>query len=516
MAKRFVDVIHIATQSLPLAAQLAPDYRYLWAAVDDGEIIPGQPLFKKGHWNATFRDAVVLIDANSPWLNDPDKLSRLPSNRIIVDANCELDGVAGRTLDLKGAARVDFSDVTHLAEVINYNYYQPMNTYKIDFPEFVVDPDFKGNIHQEGEAYREFSGDFGADWVRVGAVRQVMWVGTYAGQDVMVENATTGSLEVKGEVLTFDGIDPNLQNRYEASGPEMRVGVPVAQKQQPRGMQFQLFVRGKGTLRLGDIHFRRTRQEYGATLVGGEKIIDPEGSQLEVQAYFDAGDLKPPLAVYFSGYQTAEKFEGFGMMRRMGTPFILIMDPRLEGGAFYLGSEQFETRVAQYIQGKLDALGFSSDELILSGISMGTYAALFYGARLNPHAIVVGKPLIHLGTIARNTRINRPADFGTSLDMLLIDEGGTSHRDIKNLDDRFWRTFRTGNFGKTTFAVAYMLDDDYDKGAFPALQKYLKDHYATVRIWSKGFVGRHNDDTASVVDFFTGRYNHLLETDFGR
>ena len=30
--------------------------------------------------------------------------------------------------------------------------------------------------------------------------------------------------------------------------------------------------------------------------------------------YFNPGDLKPPLAVYFSGYRSAEGFEGRGMM----------------------------------------------------------------------------------------------------------------------------------------------------------------------------------------------------------
>lgn len=45
---------------------------------------------------------------------------------------------------------------------------------------------------------------------------------------------------------------------------------------------------------------------------------------------------KPPLNVYFSGYRPAEGFEGYFMMNKMNAPFILIGDPRLEGGSFYL------------------------------------------------------------------------------------------------------------------------------------------------------------------------------------
>jgi accessory secretory protein Asp2 len=147
---------------------------------------------------------------------------------------------------------------------------------------------------------------------------------------------------------------------------------------------------------------------------------------------------------------------------------------------------------------------------------MGTFASLYYGARLNPHGIIVGKPLVHLGTIAQNNRIKRPNEFGTSLDMLLLLQGGTSHADIKALNDRFWKQFRQGHFANTTFAFAYMFDDDYDQDAFPSVQADLKNRYPTVRIWQKGFVGRHNDETAGVVNWFLGRYSHMLAQDFGR
>ena len=33
--------------------------------------------------------------------------------------------------------------------------------------------------------------------------------------------------------------------------------------------------------------------------------------------------MKPPLNVYFSGYRTAEGFEGYYMMKRMNAPFYL-------------------------------------------------------------------------------------------------------------------------------------------------------------------------------------------------
>ena len=41
------------------------------------------------------------------------------------------------------------------------------------------------------------------------------------------------------------------------------------------------------------------------------------------------------------------------------------------------------------IQNALDFLGFKHDELILSGLSMGSFGALYYAAQLEPAAVVV-------------------------------------------------------------------------------------------------------------------------------
>ena len=157
--------------------------------------------------------------------------------------------------------------------------------------------------------------------------------------------------------------------------------------------------------------------------------------------YFHPGDLKPPLNVYFSGYRTAEGFEGYFMMKRMNAPFILIADPRIEGGAFYLGSENYEQAIRKVIQNALDYLGFANNQLILSGLSMGSFGALYYATKLNPAAVIVGKPLINLGTIANNMKLVRPNDFGTSLDILRLNQNGITNKDVVQLDNHFGSKF---------------------------------------------------------------------------
>ena len=236
--------------------------------------------------------------------------------------------------------------------------------------------------------------------------------------------------------------------------------------------------KGKGTLFIGAIHKRWSRLELGQFILGGKRYSD-ENKQ-EFIHYFHPGDLKPPLNVYFSGYRTAEGFEGYFMMKRMNAPFILIADPRIEGGAFYLGSENYEQAIRKVIQNALDYLGFANNQLILSGLSMGSFGALYYATKLNPAAVIVGKPLINLGTIANNMKLVRPNDFGTSLDILRLNQNGITNKDVVQLDNHFWKQIQHSDLSMTTFAIAYMEHDDYDKYAFQDLLPVLTKQHARV------------------------------------
>ena len=63
-------------------------------------------------------------------------------------------------------------------------------------------------------------------------------------------------------------------------------------------------------------------------------------------------------------------------------------------------------------------LGFTRDQVILSGISMGSFGALYYGCDIMPHAMILGKPLASIGDVAANERLRRPGGFPTSLDVV--------------------------------------------------------------------------------------------------
>ena len=154
---------------------------------------------------------------------------------------------------------------------------------------------------------------------------------------------------------------------------------------------------------------------------GGEKHIT--SAREEVFSYFDPGDMRPPLTVYFSGYKTQEGFEGYYMMRKMGCPFLLIAEARLEGGGFYMGSEEYENLLLEVIERSRKELGFTRHQVLLAGMSMGSFGALYYGCDIRPHAILLGKPLASIGDVASNEKLFRPGVFPTSLDVCGIYAG---------------------------------------------------------------------------------------------
>ncbi len=277
-------------------------------------------------------------------------------------------------------------------------------------------------------------------------------------------------------------------------------------------LSLEIWAGGTGCLTVGNLHFRESRDGIGEFIPGGVRHSDSMGD--EFFSYLDPGDCDPPLCVYFSGYRNQEGFEGYGMMRELGVPFLLLSDPRLEGGAFYVGSREYEENLERTIREALSKLGFTNKQLILSGLSMGTYGAMYYGASLLPHAILAGKPLMNGGTIAAVQRTIRPGVFNTAMDVLLKMEGRTDDIGVRNLDQRMWLRFDKADFSDTKFAIAYMQQDDYDPGAYERILEHLQRKKTC--IYGKGFPGRHNDNSQGVVQWFKSQYRKILREDYGR
>ena len=330
--------------------------------------------------------------------------------------------------------------------------------------------------------------------------------------ELWLTQVTEGDCNLRLKLVKFLTGSVDLIEAVELVEISGRATPIIIESNRDLSVSVSLEAKGKGKARIGKFHWRESRLEQGLFLPGGKRIVDSYGDELIY--YFHPGDLKPPLNVYFSGYRSLEGFEGFFMMEQLGSPFLLIGDPRLEGGAFYMGSEEYEQAMVQTIQKHLDYLGFTNQQLVLSGLSMGTYGALYYGALLEPAAIVLGKPLASIGTVALNGMLVRPTEFYTSFDVVYALTQYNNRMAARQVDERFWQQFKKGNFNQTLFAIAYMQQDDYDATAYYDVLVNLEESRS--RVISKGFVGRHNDDSAGIFDWFFKQYQLIMQDQFQR
>ncbi|MFT8410491.1 MAG: accessory Sec system protein Asp2 [Schleiferilactobacillus perolens] len=523
MSERTRYIIHIGAQALPdLEAKLpkAEQYVHLTEPTDtivvDSEEDP-LPLFGKRGLQSVFRNALFLLDKTATILDQPDLLTQLPANGIVLDEKITLTGEAADVLKLKQAVILNIFDTKSLADHIVHDWFGGQEGLKIDPDSVTVAPSFHGTIQQTGHVEVAYTGQFGDEWTPLIYWRMTAWLihdrylhfwpeCTYSAQTADIRFVVTMMDMQTGEVtqtITLDGKDADQGVTFFSTEKDQVFGV-------------QMLAKGHGTIHLGQLHLRHARRQYGVMFQGGQRLTTADPLNSELMVYFDAGDLKPPLNVYFSGYRTAEGFEGNFMMQTLGAPFLLICDSRLEGGGFYYGNEELEQAVKKTIQQTLQRLQFRPDQLILSGISMGTTPALYYGAQIKPRGIIVGKPLVNVGSIAENARIRRPNDFETALDVVLAQEGNTTPTSAETLNQRFWNVFKQGDFTKTTIAIAYMLQDDYDREAFPDMYQYLTGGEKNVRLLHKGRIGRHNDDTTGVINWFLQQYKLILSDQFGR
>ncbi|GAK31176.1 hypothetical protein WOSG25_080080 [Weissella oryzae SG25] len=437
-------------------------------------------------------------------------LTKFPSYQIFYEGYATLTPEQERILKLKGAKKVNLIDGgSEFIAFINENYTGSWGT-SIDNSMVEISKNFAGTVTKKGAAYLSLAGDFGTDYQQV-LLWKNRWVPTGKIR-IHVESAAQGDdidyffrayYIQAGVAKTWDFTKSDI----EANKVFRDIGFPDF------AINIAVMAKGKGQIELGDVHLRSYLEPDNFLAMGGKRLLDKDHRDQELAYYFNAGDLKPPLNVYFSGYRAAENYEGRWMMGSMGAPFMLIQDPRIVGGSFYRG-DNLEKQLIEAIQGCLDQLGFTKDDLILSGISMGTYAAFYYGAVLEPHAIIVGKPLANLGGLAFNSRIFDPYNGDLTLDTIIDLTGELTKDTAKRLDKEFWERFFAADFSKTTFNIVHMLQDT--DLPFKKIFNYLKEKYPKTKVLHKGLEGRHNDDGLGIVLWFTKQCKALLQTDFDR
>lgn len=393
------------------------------------------------------------------------------------------------------------------------NYYPKPYGEKFKFTNFSIAQDIKGNVRWNGNYSVTIQGEFGDEFNQVAFWRNNIPVFQGQAIEFWLEYQKDADVEIALSVTQFvQGSLSMVQQKWVFSEKELEDLVVVDNQMADGPIFVSLLAKGSGTLQIIALHDRYSRRGHGCFLPGGERYV--ASNREEVFCYFDPGDMKPPLNVYFSGYKTMQGFEGYNMMRKMGCPFLLIAEPRLEGGSFYMGSEEYEKLIQDIIRKYMAELKFSKEQVILSGLSMGTYGALYYGCDIMPHAMILGKPLASIGDVAANEKLRRPGGFPTSLDVLNYLCGDTHQTAINELNERFWKKFDKADWKDSKFIVSYMIEDDYDSNAYNTLISHLRTD--GVQVYGKGIHGRHNDATGPIVGWFSSQFKKILHEDFKR
>ena len=373
---------------------------------------------------------------------------------------------------------------------------------------------FAGKVSWRGYEGVDLEGDYGNELTQVAFWRINLPLFGNQAREFWLEYTKDDTVEIALEITLLQYLytaDSVIQEAHVFTEDDLKSVVLIEnQSENQRHISVSLRARGEGHLTIAALHARLSRRGKGNFIPGGRRLVTSKRE--EVFYYFDPGNLKPPLNVYFSGYRTQEGFEGYNMMRRMEHPFLLIADPRLEGGALYIGSEEYEKNIELIIRKYMKVLGFQNSEVILSGLSMGSFGALYYGCKIRPNTILVGKPLANIGDMVVNERLKNPEMTHSWLDLLHKECGSLSKEAAECLNNRFWDQFNRADWSETRFAVAYMIEDDLDGNAYESLQTHLKD--AGVRIYGKGLHGRHNDNTPGINNWFKNQYREIIRIDF--
>lgn len=426
-----------------------------------------------------------------------------------VDINDRVDWLC----KCKKAQRIAKADIQRflLQEVRYYS----LHSYgeKVRLINLSISQDFSGSVKWNGNYNVTLTGGFGNNFRQIVFWRYNVFIPPDQVIDLWLEYDKEPTVSISLVVTQFiRGSISEVSNKWKFDEEALGKVIHIEGVQVDSDVFVSLHAKGEGKLQIIALHDRYSRGKHGYFLPGGERYV--ASNREEIFCYFDPGDLKPPLSVYFSGYKTRQGFEGYYMMRDMGCPFLLLTESRLEGGCFYMGTQEYEQLYINIIRKYMSELGFTSDQVILSGISMGTYGALYYGCDIRPHAMILGKPLASLGNIAANEKYLRPGGFPTSLDMLMYFCGNMNENSVKELNDKFWNKFDSTDWGKSKFITSYMLEDDYDPNAYDSMISHLWS--SGVQVYGKGIHGRHNDNTSAIINWFSSQYNKILREDFSR
>ncbi|MBP2058873.1 accessory secretory protein Asp2 [Lactobacillus colini] len=390
-------------------------------------------------------------------------------------------------------------------------YYTKQSGIRILPADLALNEEIASEFEYADSGHMRLEIDTQGDWANLGSYRNVLYVDPNKLLDLWLE-FKANDIQLRLKIFINYNSEIHEYTLPLHSIKETTFDLPISSKE--RFGCITVEAKGKGKLEYGILHARWSRDNKGILLVGGKRIVNPQNRE-EIVYYFNPGDLKPPLNIYFAGANELERFEAYETFRNFHSPSLLFADMRLTIGEFY---DDYDGFMGQQIIAKitetLDNLSFGRSQLIINGISMGSYAALKYGPLLKPYMINVSKPITNLGLIALRTRLHRPKIFDTIFDIDYQINHDISKNGLEQMDKAFWDKFNNYDLSETRLFVSYMKNDDYDNKTITNLKSSIAIKKAR-QVTYKGFMGRHNDDY-DVIGWFLSRLGQVIREDFNR
>lgn len=266
-------------------------------------------------------------------------------------------------------------------------------------------------------------------------------------------------------------------------------------------LSVSILIRGKGKLSINQLNLKISKGDLGYLTIGDDVLMDHNGHKIYYK-YLD-GVSHDYLNIYFSGHREVQRFEGWNIIEQTnGKSTLLFSENRLNGGSFFKGGDELEEKIMSVISKTIKKLNISKTHVTISGLSMGTLPALYYGAKLGIKNIVLGKPILSINRLAHNYKVKRPYELGSVLDMPTY----LNTNNFETLDEKVYTNLP--KIKNTQLYLGIMADDSYDDNFYFDLVKYLSpDNLIHKYILS----GDHNDKSADISNWFKTTLKNVSE-----
>jgi accessory secretory protein Asp2 len=272
----------------------------------------------------------------------------------------------------------------------------------------------------------------------------------------------------------------------------------------------QLYLKGSGKIRIGKIWTYRDKAGLGHFLPGDMKTTTPDNEA--IYSYHIPGKQPKKLIVGFSGALNEVPQYERQSMAKFGTPVLLFMDLRERSGVFHLGrgmNTSYEETLIAIIDEKLSENGLTRKDLILTGWSMGSFSALYYGLKMQAGHIIPCKPVVHLGKVTADTWLIYKND-GTMIDARQYLTGRTDAADTEHLDGLLDDIIVTTDTAQTNVHAFAMENDELDR-SIAWFEQDLKPHVKQLSLEThKGF---HADARKEMGYFILNTLRTIIEGD---